>query len=108
VQPDALEFNPASIQQLTQLLFGPYSKKATKKDIEKLNLAKKAAAVKKLHDEEANEFEKDEVDEEERMSSSESTNSESENGDNNKSQMLEILPAVREFRVENIFVKYIF
>ena len=82
IQPDALEFNPASVQQLTQLLFGPFCVKRIKTIEEKLTKRN----VKKTE-----------------------TISQEENkliivtkdGD----EFIEILPQERKFRVENIFVK---
>src|SRR5690606_35199966 len=83
VQPQAVEFNPASIQQLTQLLFGPCYKKQNKKFAEKINkiAQKKQNAENGIIDEDIEDISPEE--------------SSIEN--DAKENLTEILPAVREF-----------
>ena len=83
LQPDALEFNPSSVQQLTQLLFAPYYTKRNKTLEEKLIKRN----VKKT----------DSIDQEENK-----LNIVLING----VEHIEILPPERKFKVENIFVNY--
>lgn len=89
VQPDALEFNPGSTQQLQQLLFGPCQRKLTQAKIKTL---KKPGRPKELIEEISNE-------DETRESSGEDTLTNKSNG----SALVEVLPASRNFKVENIF-----
>ncbi len=81
-RPDALEFNPSSPQQLTQLLFAPYYKKRNKILEEKLikRNVKKTDTIEQ-EDNKLNIVLIDGV------------------------EHIEILPPERKFRVENIFVK---
>jgi DNA polymerase-1 len=97
LQPDALEFNPGSIQQLTQLLFGPYYRKATQKDFE---FAKsKTAAASSGDEKDYSEPEEEELSEEPKKE----VKLTNQSGFRIVGDLLEILPPVRMFKVENIF-----
>ncbi len=80
-QPDALEFNPGSVQQLTQLLFAPYYTKRNKNLEEKLIKRN----VKKT----------DTIDQDENKLIIINKDGE---------EYIEILPPERKFKVENIYV----
>lgn len=81
LQPDAMEFNPSSVQQLTQLLFAPYYAKRNKSLEEKLikRNVKKTDTIEQEQNK-LNIIVKD------------------------GTEYIEILPPERKFRVENIFV----
>lgn len=90
VQPNALEFNPGSTQQMQQLLFGPCFRKMSDENARKIKL-RRAGGNDESSEEQTPE---DEISPEENS------------GETNKSNMklVEVIPAERTFRVENKMV----
>jgi hypothetical protein len=91
IQPDAMEFNPGSTQQMAQLLFAPCKRKLSKEKADKI----KNRRIKIDSENIENESKYYEDSDESPIEVDDEKNSKKE---------VELLPRERTFRVENIFV----
>ena len=94
VQPNALEFNPGSVQQLQQLLFAPCSRNVSSDKIKKTNMRTtvKVEKVQEMNDEYDYNNE----------------GSYDKGNSGNGKNFIEVLPEERIFRVENFYVNFFF
>lgn len=112
IQPDALEFNPGSTQQLQQLLFAPCYRKLSLEQAGKLKIKKTKEEEDEVESSESNPEVSEDSDESieegiERGNSNRNTNGRSDkknsNNKSNSSQEIMVLPPERTFKVENVY-----